>query len=149
MSELLPPTELAERLAGGLLSFPVTHFDADLAFDEDAYRDQLELPALALPSTDGPVDLREAAAGTLVLYIYPRTGRPGEPPPDGWDATPGARGCTPQSCAFRDHQAELAALGATVVGMSAQPLAAQVLVEQAHRRLAWVPFDFNLPCLRR
>jgi peroxiredoxin len=86
----------------------------------------LEIPALSLQSTDGPVDLRGAAAGTLVLYIYPRTGRPGEPPPDGWDATPGARGCTPQSCAFRDHEAELAALGATVVGMSAQPLADQV-----------------------
>ncbi|MGH3075411.1 MAG: peroxiredoxin, partial [Gaiellales bacterium] len=85
----------------------------------------LEVPSLSLQSTAGPVDLRNAAAGTLVLYIYPRTGRPGEPPPDGWDATPGARGCTPQSCAFRDHQAELAALGADVLGMSAQTLADQ------------------------
>jgi peroxiredoxin len=84
-----------------------------------------ELPALALPSTAGELDLREAAVGTLVLYIYPRTGRPGVPPPDGWDATPGARGCTPQSCAFRDHRAELAELGADVVGMSAQTLADQ------------------------
>ena len=102
---------------------------ADLPVPEDdGAADHLpgrELPALSLPSTAGPVDLREAGAGTLVLYIYPRTGRSGEPPPDGWDATPGARGCTPQSCAFRDHQAELAALGATVVGMSAQPLADQ------------------------
>jgi peroxiredoxin len=85
----------------------------------------MELPALRLGSTAGELDLREAAAGTLVLYIYPRTGRPGVPPPDGWDATPGARGCTPQSCAFRDHRAELAELGADVVGMSAQPLADQ------------------------
>ncbi|HSD02737.1 MAG TPA: peroxiredoxin [Gaiellales bacterium] len=86
----------------------------------------IELPVLSLPSTAGPLDLRAAAAGTLVLYVYPRTGRrPGVPPPDGWDATPGARGCTPQSCAFRDHRAELAGLGATVVGMSAQPLADQ------------------------
>ena len=84
-----------------------------------------ELPALSLPSTAGPLDLREAAPGTLVLYIYPRTAQPGVPPPDGWDATPGARGCTPQSCASRDHQAELAELGATVVGMSAQSLADQ------------------------
>ena len=102
---------------------------ADLPVPEDdGAADHLpgrELPALSLPSTAGPVDLREAGAGTLVLYIYPRTGRPGEPPPDGWDATPGARGCTPQSCAFRDHRAELAALGADVVGMSAQTLADQ------------------------
>lgn len=82
------------------------------------------LPALALPATTGgTVDLAAAAAaaGTLVLYVYPRTGVPGELPPDGWDAIPGARGCTPQSCAFRDHQAELRALDAEVVGLSAQP----------------------------
>jgi peroxiredoxin len=85
----------------------------------------LAVPALRLPSTAGELDLRAAAAGTLVLYVYPRTGRPGVPPPDGWDETPGARGCTPQSCAFRDHRAELAALGAEVVGMSAQTLADQ------------------------
>ena len=52
----------------------------------------------------------------------PRTGTPGRPTPDGWDAIPGARGCTPQSCAFRDHAAELAELGARVAGLSAQPL---------------------------
>jgi peroxiredoxin len=84
-----------------------------------------ELPALSLASTAGPLDPRAAAAGTLVLYIYPRTGQPDVAPPDGWDAMPGARGCTPQSCAFRDHRAELAELGATVVGMSAQSLADQ------------------------
>ena len=86
---------------------------------------EAELPALSLPSSAGPLNLRDAAAGSLVLYIYPRTGKPGVPPPDGWDATPGARGCTPQSCAFRDHRAELAELGAAVVGMSAQSLADQ------------------------
>jgi peroxiredoxin len=96
--------------------------------DDDGAADHLprmELPALVLPSTAGDVDLRAAASGTLVLYLYPRTGRPEEPPPEGWDATPGARGCTPQSCAFRDHRAELAELGAAVVGMSAQTLADQ------------------------
>lgn len=82
-----------------------------------------ELATIVLPSTAGELDLRAAAAGTLVLYVYPRTGRPGEPVPDGWDATPGARGCTPQSCAFRDHRAELSELGADVIGMSAQTLA--------------------------
>jgi peroxiredoxin len=85
----------------------------------------MELPALTLASTAGELDLRAAAAGTLILYIYPRTGRPGVAMPEGWDATPGARGCTPQSCAFRDHRAELAELGADVAGMSAQSLADQ------------------------
>jgi peroxiredoxin len=56
-----------------------------------------------------------------VVYAYPRTGRPGEPLPTGWDAIPGARGCTPQSCGFRDHFAELSALGvAQLYGLSAQ-----------------------------
>ena len=88
----------------------------------------LRLPSLALPATrGGEVDPAAVAAraGTLVLYVYPRTGTPGEPSPDGWDAIPGARGCTPQSCAFRDHHAELRALGADVLGLSAQPVAEQ------------------------
>lgn len=83
----------------------------------------LRLPRLVLPSTLGePVDLAALAAepGPLVLYVYARTGRPGEELP-GWDAIPGARGCTPQNCAFRDHRAALQALGAEVVGVSAQP----------------------------
>jgi peroxiredoxin len=58
--------------------------------------------------------------------IYPRTGRPGVPSPRGWDAIPGARGCTPQSCAFRDHAAELGGLGARVAGLSAQDLEDQI-----------------------
>jgi peroxiredoxin len=83
----------------------------------------LAFPSLTLPSSSGEdVDLATAAQGTLVLYCYPRTGRPGEPLPAGWDQIPGARGCTPQSCAFRDHFAELEALGARVVGLSAQSL---------------------------
>jgi len=85
------------------------------------------IPGLSLPSTLGPpVDLAAAARATLVLYVYPRTGRPDEELPEGWDDIPGARGCTPQSCAFRDHFAELRALGADVIGLSAQPLADQV-----------------------
>jgi peroxiredoxin len=55
-----------------------------------------------------------------VVYLFPRSGRPGEPLPEGWDEIPGARGCTPQSCSFRDHHAEMAALGARVLGISAQ-----------------------------
>lgn len=93
---------------------------------DDGGADHLEgttLPALALPSTSGrEIDLRHAARDTLVLYLYPRTGRPGEALPDGWDDIPGARGCTPQSCAFRDHYAELTGLGADVLGLSSQTL---------------------------
>jgi len=88
----------------------------------------LELPSVALPSTQGGTqDLAALAAEafTLVLYVYPRTGVPGEPSPDGWDEIPGARGCTPQNCAFRDHRAQLTVLGADVVGLSAQPAAEQ------------------------
>ncbi|MGN6190420.1 MAG: peroxiredoxin [Conexibacter sp.] len=96
----------------------------------------MRLPALALRATSGgEVELAAAAAaaGTLVLYVYPRTGVPGEPPLDGWDAIPGARGCTPQSCAFRDHHSELRALGAEVLGVSAQPAAEQdAFAEREH-----------------
>lgn len=78
------------------------------------------LPKLKLNSTAGKqVDL-SALNGWLVIYCYPRTGKPNEPLPDGWDAIPGARGCTPQSCAFRDHYHEIQALGAQVFGLSTQ-----------------------------
>ena len=97
---------------------------------DDGAADHLEgaeMPAISLPTTSGDaLDLRDAARGTLVLYVYPRTGRPGEPLPEGWNDIPGARGCTPQSCAFRDHFGELRTLGADVLGMSAQPLPDQI-----------------------
>jgi peroxiredoxin len=80
-----------------------------------------EVPSLSLPSTlGGQLELAEAARALLVVYVYPRTGRPGEPLPEGWDEIPGARGCTSQSCAFRDHVQDLAAYGASVIGISAQ-----------------------------
>ena len=84
------------------------------------------VPALVLESSLGPVDLAELAAERAVLYVYPRTGRPDRAVPDGWDAVPGARGCTPQSCGFRDHAGELRALDAKVAGLSVQTLEEQV-----------------------
>jgi len=82
----------------------------------------LELPDLELESSQGTLNVHDLD----VLYVYPRTGRPGEAPLPGWDETPGARGCTPQSCGFRDAHAELLALGKRVGGLSTQSLADQV-----------------------
>jgi peroxiredoxin len=81
----------------------------------------LRLPSVLLTATNGSqVDLSKLK-GRTVIYIYPRTGVPGQSPPDGWDAIPGARGCTPQSCSFRDHFAELKQLGvAQLYGLSTQ-----------------------------
>jgi peroxiredoxin len=82
----------------------------------------LPLPAISLPSTQGGRrDLRSLSERLLVAYVYPRTGAPGRPLPEGWDEIPGARGCTPQSCAFRDALSEFERLGAKVAGISAQP----------------------------
>ncbi len=72
----------------------------------------MRVPSIALSATDGStVDLSKIA-GVTVVYIYPRTGRPDQPLAEGWSEFPGARGCTPQSCAFRDGYAELRAAGA-------------------------------------
>jgi peroxiredoxin len=86
----------------------------------------VKLPDLALPTTNGPAVNLAKLKGRTVLYIYPRTGVPGVDAPPGWDDIPGARGCTPQSCGFRDHFAELTALGvAQVYGLSTQDTAYQ------------------------
>ncbi len=81
----------------------------------------LRVPSIRLQATDdSTVDLA-ALSGLIVVYAYPRTGRPGEPNPDGWEAIPGARGCTPQTCAFRDHFADLQSLGVQFLyGLSTQ-----------------------------
>ena len=80
------------------------------------------MPALSLPATDGrQVALDALGSGRTVVYIYPMTGRPGVDLPEGWDDIPGARGCTPESCGFRDLHAELLAAGAArVFGLSSQ-----------------------------
>jgi peroxiredoxin len=94
----------------------------------------MRLPSLMLNATDGAqVDLSKLA-GRAVVYIYPRTGVPGQPLPDGWNQIPGARGCTPQSCGFRDHFGELKRLGVShVFGLSTQDTAYQrEAVERLH-----------------
>lgn len=78
------------------------------------------LPAVKLQATTGQSVDVSALSGTTVIYCYPLTGRPDLSLPDGWDDIPGARGCTPQSCAFRDHYQELRHLGVDVYGLSTQ-----------------------------
>jgi peroxiredoxin len=97
----------------------------------------MRLPSVALPSTAGRVVDLSTLTGATVVYCYPRTGRPDEEPPPGWNDIPGARGCTPQSCAFRDHYREEKALGAEVFGLSAQSNSAQC---EAAERLH-LPFE--------
>jgi peroxiredoxin len=81
----------------------------------------MRLPDMALPATSGGDVNLARLLGRTVLYIYPRTGVPGVDAPPGWDDIPGARGCTPQSCGFRDHFAELKELGvAHLFGLSTQ-----------------------------
>ena len=81
----------------------------------------MQMPSVALPATDGTLVDLSSLPGLVVVYTYPRTGRPGVDNPPGWDLIPGARGCTPQSCAFRDHFAELRALGVSrLFGLSTQ-----------------------------
>ena len=96
------------------------------------------VPPLALPATSGRVvDLAELARQPAVLFFYPRPGRAGQSAGRDWDLIPGARGCTPQSCGFRDLHGEFQALGVRVAGVSTQTTAYQrEFVERNH-----VPFD--------
>lgn len=100
--------------------------DLPIPTDDGATRHLIgaTLPELELPSTSGKrVNLARLGASWAVVYCYPRTGLPGQDPPGGldeWNAIPGARGCTPQSCGYRDRYAALTGLGARVFGLSTQ-----------------------------
>jgi peroxiredoxin len=116
-----PPSAKEKPAVSNYMSLP-----SDLpAPDDDGAADHLPgmvLPHLVLRSTRGEqVALDELGSGRTVLYIYPLSGQPGVDLPNGWDAIPGARGCTPESCGFRDHHVELVEAGATAVfGLSSQ-----------------------------
>ena len=94
----------------------------------------MTVPSIALAATDGQsIDLSHRPAPRTVVYCFPRTGRPGVATPTGWDEIPGARGCTPESCGFRDRHRELLALGSEVFGLSTQDSAYQrEVVERLH-----------------
>ena len=97
----------------------------------------MSLPSVPLLSTAGRIVDLSTLPGRTVLYCYPRTGRPDADPPEGWDEIPGARGCTPQACAFRDHYRDLQAFGAQVFGLSTQDTEYQrEAVEKLH-----LPFE--------
>jgi peroxiredoxin len=85
----------------------------------------MRLPPIALGSTSGHDVRLSDLRGWTVVYAYPRTGEAGLDPPPGWNEIPGARGCTPQTCGFRDHNAAFADLGAAVFGLSTQTSAYQ------------------------
>lgn len=107
-----------------------TELPADLPVPMDdgaaSHLPRTAMPDIALPATDGSAVSLARLPGRTIVYAYPRTGEPGKPNPDGWDAIPGARGCTPQSCAFRDHHSELTGLGVSALfGLSTQETAYQ------------------------
>jgi peroxiredoxin len=94
--------------------------------DDDGAADHLigtRLPSVALAATDGSTVRLDELDGLSVVFAYPRTGRPGEESPggdDAWNAIPGARGCTPEACSFRDERARFAERGARIFGLSTQ-----------------------------
>ena len=93
----------------------------------------MQVPAIPLNATiGGTVILSAVKAERTILYCYPRTGEPGKPSPDGWDAIPGARGCTPQLCSMRDNYHSIRRLGGDVFGMSTQSTSYQ---QEAANRL--------------
>lgn len=108
----------------------LTQLPDDLPVPEDEgaadHLTGLIMPNILLRATDNSVISLATFTRPTVLYIYPMTGRPDVALPDGWEAIPGARGCTPQSCSFRDHYAELQALNTAVYGISTQSTAYQL-----------------------
>lgn len=118
-------SQTPESAAAGYMTLP-----AGLPVPVDdgacAHLKGLAVPPMVLPSSDGRhIDLAALPPRRTVLYCYPMTGTPGRALPTNWDAIPGARGCTPQACGFRDHAAELAELGTGVMGLSTQSPAEQ------------------------
>ena len=111
-------------MTSGYTSLPA---DLPVPVDDGAAKHlkAMRVPSLALPSTMGAdIDLSRLS-GRAAVFAYPMTGKPGVALPDGWDAIPGARGCTPQNCAIRDMHGEFASHGVSVFALSTQPTAYQ------------------------
>ena len=103
--------------------------------EDDGAADHLEgarLPDIEMPATTGP-SIRLVDLKRTVIFTYPRTGTPDRQPGPDWDAIPGARGCTPQSCGFRDSRGEFDAIGVQILGLSTQTTEFQKeFVERTH-----------------
>lgn len=103
---------------------PYTSLPANLPVPQDdgacRHLPGTEIPDMALLATGGEWIRLAQRPGLVVVYTYPMTGRPGVALPDGWDQIPGARGCTPEACSFRDHHAEVREFAAEVFGLSTQ-----------------------------
>ncbi|KAF1356089.1 thioredoxin-like protein [Lizonia empirigonia] len=119
-----------------------TSFPSDLPVPQDdsacSHLAGFKVPSVSLPSTSGdPVDV-SMLSGLAIIFCYPRTGAPGEKIPDEWNMIPGARGCTPQACSFRDEMAELRKLGVnTILGVSTQDTPYQAEVKSR----AHIPYE--------
>jgi peroxiredoxin len=132
-----PVAQAAQQAAANLNQLP-----ANLPRPKDdggaKHLQGMAIPDLALPSTANRlVNLSKVSAPRIVVYCYPMTGQPGKALPAGWDEIPGARGCTPETCGFRDHHKDLAKLRAEVFGLSTQSTAYQ---QEMVKRLE-VPFE--------
>jgi peroxiredoxin len=132
-----PVAQAAQRATGNLSDLP-----ANLPVPKDdggaRHLRGMAIPDLELPSTaNRRVNLAKISAPRIVVYCYPMTGQPGKALPAGWDDIPGARGCTPETCGFRDHHKDLAKLHAEVFGVSTQSTAYQ---QEMVTRLE-VPFE--------
>ena len=105
----------------------LTKLPDDLPIPEDDgacnHLTNFTIPPISLPNQDGNLlRLNRLDTFRLVLYCYPMTGRPDRPLPPNWDSIPGARGCTPQTCNFRDNYDEIVSLNAIPIGVSTQPV---------------------------
>lgn len=117
-----------ERYRGGVRGDDLYALPADLPVPvDDGACDHLRgrsLPDVELPASSGGAVSLGRLLGSMVIFVHPAMGRPDQEPSGGlqaWNAIPGARGCTPQACGYRDHHAELMALGIRLVGLSTQP----------------------------
>jgi peroxiredoxin len=125
-----------------MLTTADTSFPADLPVPQDdgacSHLTGSNMPSISLSDTSGhSVDVA-SLSGLTILFCYPRTGAPGETIIEDWNSIPGARGCTPQACSFRDELAELRKLGVkNVFGVSTQDTPYQT---EAKERL-YLPYE--------
>jgi peroxiredoxin len=139
IARVLDDRHLEDDSMGEVIDFPLPS-NLPRPVDDGAanHLRHMLMPAISLPSTGNrEVDLSKLSAPTAVIFCYPMTGVPGKPLPDGWDMIPGARGCTPQACGFRNLHQEFMQAKTTVFGLSTQTTEYQL--EMANR--LHLPFE--------